>query len=125
MAKIKVTGSAMVLTSDVKLEDIKKLEKFSPESLKIIDENENEVFKIGTGLNGFNKYGATFNEANADGKAVATVLLPEGIENKAKYVKDNYGYALLKLNTLEEFIAEALTELSADFEKIDANITVE
>ena len=44
-------GQAIVVVSDVKLEDIKKIEKYRPDALVLKggEDNKEEIFRIGTG----------------------------------------------------------------------------
>ena len=55
MAKIMVAGDAVVVTSDMKLEDIKLVKKYRPEALTLFEgegEEKEPVFKIGIGDGG-------------------------------------------------------------------------
>lgn len=125
MAEIKILGSAAVLTAGIKLEDIVKLKKFKPETLELINEEKDVVYAISAG-NGesFNKHGVCFNKADTEGNAQLTIIIPGDVAstNRTAYVKDNFGYSLLKLNTLESFISGALTELSGEFKRMEESI---
>ena len=44
--KVTITGDAFALTSSIKVEDIKMLKKQSPDSLKIKDDENNDIFGI-------------------------------------------------------------------------------
>ena len=51
MAKVKTMGQAIVVVSEVKLEDIKKIQKYRPEALVLKggEDNKEEIFRIGIG----------------------------------------------------------------------------
>jgi hypothetical protein len=124
--KIKIAGNAVVLTSSLKFETIQKMEKYNRDALCLIEvknDEENEIFRIGTGkASSIGKYGITFMEANKDGFAVATILLPEGVTDKKAYIKDNFGTALFMLNDLEDAVKTACAQLEAAYEKLDTEI---
>jgi hypothetical protein len=127
MAKVQILGSAAVVTSTVKAEDLDKLRKFKPASLKLIDkETKDELFAIGFGCSpSFTNHGVVFTGRNEENAAQVTLQLPEylhTVEDKKKYVSDTYGYALLSLNKLESQIADTLEVVADDFATIDASI---
>ena len=65
-AKVVVTGAAAVLTSEVKLEDWKRVEEFAPDGLRIEDEDSGDIlFKVATsdGPGSVNEYGVLFGSA--------------------------------------------------------------
>ena len=128
MAKIKIIGDAMVVTSALKLEGLKKLDKFRAEALTIPDEEGNSIFAISIGKNAnFSKYGATFTGENADGFATTTIALPTGIDNAEKrtYVRDTYGEALLNLISFESIIEAEICQLTEELAEAEANIETE
>ena len=58
MAKVKTMGQAIVVVSEVKLDDIKKIEKYRPEALVLKggEDGKEEIFRIGTGAGKINTY---------------------------------------------------------------------
>lgn len=122
--KTKILGTAFTLTSDIKTTTIVKLQKFSPESLKMKDaEKKNVVYAIGMGpAAAINQYGVTFNGTNADGFAQATIEIPASEENKLLYVKENYGLAMLGLSDMETYVATELTVLDSKFNTVEDSI---
>lgn len=124
--KIKIAGNAIVLTSALKFETIQKMEKYNKNALCLVEvknDEENEIFRIGTGKSSsISKYGVTFMEANKDGYAVATILLPEGIADKKTYIKDNFGTALLLLSDLEDAVKTSCAAFEAAYAKLDTEI---
>lgn len=125
-ASAKVTGGACVIISEMKLEDVEKLEKYAPEALTLFD-NEGEIeFVVDTssGAGSLSAWGATFGKhTTADGKATIT-LSYEG-NDPAKYIEDMYGVGLYKLTKLEQNVDEALAEVSRMLGDIRGAITVE
>lgn len=124
--RVKIAGNAVVLTSKLKFATIQKMEKYNNNALCLVEikgDEEIEIFRIATGkTSAISKYGVTFMEANKDGFAVATVLLPENVADKKAYIKDNYGSVIFMLNDLEDAVVTACAKLEADFEKLDNEI---
>ena len=127
--KIRIVGNALILTSKLKFSTIQKMEKYNADALCLIEKDgdeEVEVFRINTGkLSSISKYGIIFAETNKDGYAVATILFPEGVENKREYIKDNYGTTLLMLNDLEDSVTTSCAALESAYAKLDAEIEEE
>lgn len=128
MAKITIAGNAMVVTSDYTTEQIKKLEKYLPKALVLVDaKTDEEVFKVGTAKSGnINKFGVSFDGVSRDGEAKAclTLQIPSDVEDAVKFVADNYGTALMYLNEVEAALPDALEDVEAQQAKILANITI-
>ena len=124
--KIKIAGNAIVLTSTLKFETIQKMEKLDKNSLCLVEvknDEENEVFRIATGKQGsISKYGIVFSEANKNGYATATVLLPENVTDKKGYIKENFMTTLIMLNQLEEVVATHCAELETMYENLENEI---
>lgn len=122
-ATIEISGASAVLVSGVKLEDWKKVEKYAPEMLKIVDEDTDDViFKVTTcgGTGSANKYGVCFGaHTNEGGKATVTLLLDEDIEDKIQAVKDTVGSALIDLNEIENEIPSVLKDIEEKEAEID------
>ncbi len=129
MAKMVIAGNALVVTSGIKLDDIKNVKKYRPEALTLFEGEGKEktpVFKLGIGNGGISAYGAEFAEEARDGsgKAICTILLPTGVEDVTEYVSDKYGRSILKLNKLEETFPGVVNEIAAEKAMIQANITI-
>ena len=124
--RIRIAGNAVILTSKLDFATIQKMEKYNRDALcltEIKNDEEYEIFRIGTGKSSsISKYGITFMEANKQGKATATILLPEGVTDKKAYIKDNYASAIFMLNDLEEVVKTACAALEAAYAKLDADI---
>lgn len=125
-ANITLAGSAAVVTSAVSLEDLKRVEKFAPEALKIVDEEGETVFKVCTRENSsgsINKYGVVFGSVvNHEGKATVTVVIDPEIEDKREAVKDMMGAAILDLNTIEKELPEVLKDIAEKEKEIEGCI---
>lgn len=128
MAKTKILGTAVTITSAIKVADFKTLAKFKPAALaltEVVDGVKEEKFSVALGTSpSVTKYGIVFDSANADGYAEVTLQIPASIaaDKRKEYVADTYGYALLNLNQLEGQIAEVMAETEADFIAINDGI---
>lgn len=131
MAKIKIAGDAMVITSSKKLEDIKLLEKYSPRALRLIkdvDGEKEEIFSVATttGKGSISTYGACFGSAAHDGTGLATITLeiPSDVKDAEAYAEERIGVSILRLNELEKQFDEAIAAVVTQKEEIKANIEV-
>lgn len=128
MAKTKILGTAVTITSAVKVADFKTLAKFKPAALaltEVVDGVKEEKFSVALGTSpSVTKYGIVFDSENTDGYAEVTLQIPPFIaaDKRKEYVADTYGYALLNLNQLEGQIAEVMAETEADFIAINEGI---
>lgn len=126
-ANVSVAGAAAIITSGLKLEQIKRFKKYRPEALTLYDEDDEPIYAIDydEGPGSINKNGAVFGAAtNADGYATITVVLDPAEEDKKQLVIDKLGAALLKLNELETGLAGLDEELSAEEAEILSHITI-
>ena len=110
MAKVKIVGDAVVLTSELKLDDIKLVEKVCPKALSLYEEEngrEVQVFSIATAkTEGFKgavtESGITFGRASRDGGyAQITMGLPQVEGDVKEAVADLIGGPVMNLNKLE------------------------
>lgn len=129
MAKTLIAGDAIIFTSELKLEDIAKLEKHDPKALTLENKDKEVYFKVGTGMCGsINKYGATFSGEARDGsgKATITVMIGDGFsEDELKEViADHYGAGLANLAKIEASAPKAIEEVDKAREKIISAIEV-
>lgn len=124
--RIKIAGNAVVLTSKLKLDTIKKLEKYVPDALVLVsteDNEEREIFRVATGkTSSISKYGISFATADKDGFATITTNIPEDVTDKKVYVKDNFATILLMLKDIEAVAETTLAEFEADYAKLDEEI---
>ena len=126
-AKVYIIGAAAVLVSGVKLEDWKRVEKYAPETLKIVDDDGEPVFKVASSEGGgsVNHFGVAWGTYTSDeGYATVTTLLDDDIENKKEAVMDIMGSALLDLREIEQQIPEILENISAKEKEIESCISI-
>ena len=121
MLKIKVINNAVVLSTKLSLEEIRKLEKYAPQALAITSKEEDEeLFRIATnhGQSAISEYGILFANETQNKHAVITDIIPEYIaENKEvreTYLKDKYFTITKYVNTIEKQAAEALKQLDTE-----------
>lgn len=127
--RVTIAGGAFVITSKLKFDSIKKMEKLSYDSLCLVEaDNEgslNEVFRIGTGrVANVGPFGITFNEANEKGYAIATATFPADVTDKKAFIKENLAKALFMLAELEEHIEEDIKELDKQYAELDKDIEI-
>ena len=126
-AKVYIVGAAAVLVSSVKLEDWKRVEKYAPETLKIVDDNGEPVFKVASSEGGgsVNHFGVAWGTYTSDeGYATVTTLLDDDIENKKEAVMDIMGSALLDLRDIEQEIPGILEDIAAKEKEIESCISI-
>lgn len=132
MARITIAGQAVVVTSAMKLEDIKTIKKYRPDALTLKggEDGKEPIFSISvcsSGAGNINKYGAEFAHATHDDAKLATmtIVIPhnDDVDIKA-VVADTIGAYVLNLNKLEETLPSVMNEIAAEKARILANITV-
>lgn len=132
MAKLSILGNAVVITSAMKLEDIRTIEKYNKDALILKEDVEGKkvpVFGVATGSAGeINQNGATFADATRDYDKFAQITLctcAAGITGDVKeWAADKFGKAITRLNQLEATIPAVLEGIAADKAAVMANITV-
>ena len=128
MAKITVVGQAVVVTSAMKLEDIKKVAKYRPEALilKGGEDNKEDIFRLGVGTGSINKFGASFDKETRDEEKLAVVTMTttyDGAEIK-DFVADELGAALINLGKLEAALPAVIEEIDREKAAIMESITL-
>ena len=129
MAKIKVAGKAVVITSSLKYEDIKTIEKYRKNALTLRDEKDEPVFRIGTtnGTGKINAYGAEFDGCTRDNDKLATITILADIDDSddaKEFIADTVGAWVLTLNKLEKELPKVLEEIKAEKAEILSNIEI-
>lgn len=130
--KITITANTYSITSDIKVEDIKLLEKYNPNALKLFKEDGEERFRISYNPNVkscISTFGITFGAKtlNGDAKAAITGTLPNEITAEAaakEYVAEQLGSAFKDLKELEEKIPEAVATIKENKKTIIDAITI-
>lgn len=134
MAKITLTGSALVITSAIKAEDLKTIEKYNPTALVLREKDEDSgkltpVFKVATGNTASaSAFGICFDGATRDAAGLATATFAfAGSQDAAEAtaeIADKYGATIAKLNKVEATIPEVLKKVAADRKAVTDAITV-
>lgn len=131
MAKIKVVGTAVVIETTMKLEEIKKVLKYKPEALKVFNEDDEIDFMVKVADEGsagsLNNYVAAFanTTTNVDGKAQITLAMNVwGDSDLKELIADEFGIALVKLGEVEKTFAAVVAQVTAEREAILENITI-
>jgi hypothetical protein len=124
--KVTIVGNAFVLTSSIKLETIKKLEKYNSDALVVCTRKEDEiveVFRVMSGKKGsICNAGVVFATANKDGFATVTDTIPENVKDKKQWVKDHYANVLFMLKGLESTIDDMEADIDKAFAELDEMI---
>ena len=127
MAKVVSVGDAVVITSEVKLEDIKKIQKYRPEALVLKggEDNKEEIFRIGIGDSGINTYGASFCKETRDDKLATITLTTNYSGDDIKgFIADELGGALTNLGKLEKTLPAILESIDKERAAIMDDITL-
>ncbi len=129
MAKIVIIGDAVVVKSNLKLEDIKTVAKYRPNELVLKggEDGKEPIFGLGTttGTGSINSVGVSFGRADADGNAIVTMVMEGVPTEKAKdWVADTLGGAIINLNTLEAKLPTVLASIAAERSTVMENISV-
>lgn len=131
MAKITIAGDAVVVTSALKLEEIKTIEKYRPNALILRggEDGKEPIFAIGVtnGAGNINEIGASFGRESHDEEklAVITMCTNGAVAGDIKeWVADHIGGAIISLNKLEAQLPDVLAEIAAEKAAVLSNITV-
>lgn len=128
MSKVTVLGNALVISSALKLEDIRTLEKYAPEALQLKNEDKEVVFAVGAGKSGdVSKYGVTFADELPDGSGLAAITMTHSYkadDNIPSKVADLFGQALANLNRVEAQAPAALDDVAARKAAIMENVVI-
>ena len=127
---IKIVEDACILTSQLKFEDIKKVEKVCPKALALYTTNEEgdleELFKVGTGKNAIvSNYGIVFAKANKKGYATVTTVFPGNVTDKKQWVLDNYAKVLFMLKDVEKNVTDELERINNAYANLENEIEEE
>lgn len=128
MANITIAGKAVVITSTLKLEDIKTVGKYRPKALSVYggEDGKEEIFAIKAGCSeSVSQYGICFADETRDEK-LATVTMTTNYDGDdiEGYVADRLGAAIVHLNKLEETLPAVIEEIAAERASVMSNITV-
>ena len=121
MATIKIVGEAVVLTSSLKLDDIKLVQKHQPKKLCLYEEDGDgkmvPCFRISTGdgevkPSDVSEFGITFRKASREGGyAQITCKVPEGDGEAKELVAEAFGAPLMGLIKLEDRLPDVVDDI--------------
>ena len=128
--KVTIVGDAVVFTSTLKLEDIKKVGKYRPEALTVKggENGKDDLFTlvVSERCAGINEFSASFSKATKDGGfATYTELVSCKGDDPKEYVADKYGAALRYMNMLESSLPGVIEQIDEEKAKIMEGITVQ
>jgi hypothetical protein len=132
MAKVTVTGNAVVVTSGVAFEDLKLIKKYRPDALILYKGEGKEkepIFVIGVGNGGNGNlgiYGAEFCGATHDEQKLGVITMMHEFkgENIKEEITDFIGTSILNLNKIEATLPAVVEEIKAEKEAIMDNVTL-
>ena len=129
MLNVKILGSNAVIKTDILFGDLVALAKFKPEALIIKNEEGKEVYKISVNKEGkstISNYGTVFVSKDAEGFAELNITIDEAVaaDKRVDYIKENFGYKIMRLSEALIDIASNLNQFRSDFAEIESNIEV-
>lgn len=130
MAKILIAGDAVVVTSAIKLEDLRDIKKYRPSALVLKggEDGKEPIFAIDVeeGKGEINKNGVCFGSATRDDAKLATLTMATScVEGDIKeFVADKLGSALINLNKLEETLPSVVQSIAAEKAQVLGAISV-
>lgn len=133
MAKVQIHGQSVVITSSVKLEDLKTIEEYRPDALVLYggEDNKEEIFRVGTTTRSagtISDFGVEFGGATHDDNKFATVTLAIDFDSTGDALKEEIanaiGVALVNLNKVEAKLNGELEDIAEEKQKIFDSITI-
>lgn len=131
MAKTKIFGDSVVITSSIKLADLNNVAKYAPKALVLKggEDNKEDIFMIGVakaGSGSIGEFGASFAPAtrDSDGKATITMMIPASVKDAKAWMVEDFGGALMNLKKVEEALPAVVAQIAADKQAIEASIEV-
>lgn len=124
--KTRIAVDKLIVTSSFTLEDIKMIEKYKPEALKLVDEDKNLVFKYGVAKfeGSISSGGVMFDKVDGDGKAALVVDIPGEATDRKDYVVDNLGIAIARIKEVETGLTDVVKEIEEEKAAVREAITV-
>ena len=125
--KIQVLQNTMVITSALKVDQIKELSAHNRAALAISDEEGNEIFSIAYSKLGgsANKYGVSFDTVGENGEAILAFQFI--IEDRATIKEElakKFREVLIYLPKIEVQAVAALEAMAVEIEELENNIEV-
>lgn len=132
MAKVNVIGNVMVITSKLKLKDLKDIKIYQPESLEFFNKDGIVDFRVDIahpgGQDFITRYGVVFSNVTLDPDGYATCTVPLDIYTDQQDIKQmivvDHGRTLMMLNNIEDRLLEILQQINEEKENIQGQITI-
>lgn len=130
MPNIKIAGSAVVITSAMKLEDLRTIAKYRPDALVVKggEDGKEPVFVVSVtnGEGSINKYGASFAEESYGEEKLATITMSitPGAGDIKEVIADELGTAIGYLTQLEATLPEVLKAVKDERKALMENIEI-
>lgn len=113
MANIKVMHKAAVISTDLTVKEIKKLEALNPDCLAIKDAEGNVMFNIATSTReSVSKYGIVF----ANDSKIS--VLVDAVKVDRDVIEELFGAVLLQLSEIEKKAFDYLEEVATDLDDL-------
>ena len=115
MAKAKVLADTVSITSEVLTdENIRKVKALSPSTLKIVDENEGELYSIDSTnfKSEVSKYGTVFKNGEAVGRVCGFYDIED--DKKEEEITNYLLPILVRINAIEDAVEEFLNDNEFD-----------
>lgn len=120
MAKTKIFGEAIVITSTLKLDDLKAVNKYYKEELNLYGGKTGDDLLFGirvapSGKGSLCPAGAVFSPVSRveGGYATITMDIPAGVSDAKKWMVEEHGGALMHLDELEKKLPDVVTKIAA------------
>ena len=129
MANIIIAGSSAVLKS-VKLDTLKKLEKYAPKALCKYDDKDRLIFKVGVASDGTGSIaekGVFFAPVthDADGRATVTLPIPASVKEAKEWAAETFANVYNQLAAMEAAIDEEAKKVDDAKKAMLEKITVQ
>ena len=129
MNKVKVLNNSLTVTSALTKEDLEYLQKYSPKTLVLVEEEKdgtiNETFRVAFGNSeSINEYGICFATTTEKGNATITALMPNGVTDKKDYILDQFGAIFANLELIEKQATKALPNIKKTRETMKESIEI-
>lgn len=129
MAKTKIFGEAIVITSTLKLDELKSVSKYYKEKLNLYGGEDGKELLFGIrvapdGMGVLSADGAFFAPTSRveGGYATITMTVPSGVEDAKKWMVDTHGGALMHLAELEKKLPDVIAKIVADEKAVAESI---
>lgn len=126
--KIINTLDCIVISTNLKAEEIEKANRYAPASLAVM-ENEIPVFAINKSNSGnVSNRGIEFDSVKPDGTMYVSFTRP-GLgeltaEKRKEILQNDFGIVLFNLKRIEEQVAAALNIVATDIASVEASIVL-